>query len=98
MREYEVTVIFQPKLDDESRTELVDRVTSWLAPDAEGEENQPKINLWGDRKLAYPIRDFNQGYYVHYEVNLDPADIKEIERKLQFVEDVLRYLIVRKED
>lgn len=98
MREYEVTIILQPKLDEESRTQLINRVTGWLVPEAEGEENQPKIDLWGERRMAYPIRDFNQGYYVYYEVNLDPVRIKEIERNLQFVEDVLRYLIVRKED
>ena len=94
MREYEVTIIFQPELTDDDRGQLMERVQGWMAP-PEG-ELQAETDEWGMRQLAYPIRDFRQGYYVYIEASLDPSQIGEIERNLQYNDDVLRYLFVRK--
>jgi len=97
VRKYEVTIIVQPQLEEAAREELVARVSDWLIPDAE-EANKPVENHWGARKLAYPIRKLTDGYYVMYEADLDPTRIKDIERNMQYNEDILRYLIVRKEE
>ncbi len=97
MREYEVTIIVQPQLEETARNELIARVSDWLVPGAE-EANKPVENHWGSRRLAYPIRKFTDGYYVMYEANLDSTRIGEIERNMQYSEDLLRYMIVRKEE
>ena len=97
MREYEVTIIVQPKLEETERNELIARVSDWLVPAAE-EANKPVENHWGSRRLAYPIRKFTDGYYVMYEAKLDSTRIGEIERNMQYSEDLLRYMIVRKEE
>jgi small subunit ribosomal protein S6 len=47
--------------------------------------------------MAYPIRKFTEGYYLFYETSLDSTRITEIERSLQYMEDVLRYLVIKKE-
>lgn len=96
MRDYEVTIVIQPQLEESDRNQLIERIGGLLAPDA-AEEAQPSTNEWGLRRLAYPIRNFMEGYYVLYEGALDPSRITEIERSLQYMEDVLRYLVVRKE-
>ena len=96
MREYEVTVIFQPKLEEQPRTELIEQVSGWLTH-GEGEADKPVANHWGERRLAYPIEDHNTGYYVLYEAKLNADGIPDIEQSFKFQEDVLRYLIVRKE-
>ena len=96
MREYEVTIIIQPQLEEDERKELIERVSELLAPGAKDEE-KPTVNEWGMRRLAYPIRKFTEGYYVLYEGSLDPDRIPEAERSMQYMEDILRYLIVRKE-
>jgi len=95
VREYEITIIVQPHLDDEARTELFERVNEWIAPGAE-EEKKPVQNHWGQRQLAYPIRDFTEGYYLMYEALVDPSRISEIERNMQYAEDIIRYMVVRK--
>jgi len=97
VRDYEVTVVIQPLLEDTERTELIERLNNLLVP-APREESALTANHWGVRQLAYPIRKFQEGYYVLYEAQLDPTRIKDIERSLQFNEDVLRYLVVRKDD
>lgn len=96
MREYEVTVIVQPQLEDEARNELIERVEGWLTH-GDSEADKPVANHWGQRRLAYPIRDHNDGYYVMFDAKLEPSSVAEIERNLQFTEDLLRYLIIRKE-
>jgi small subunit ribosomal protein S6 len=97
VREYEVTIIVQPQLEDEARNDLIARVSEWLVPGAD-EDSKPVENHWGSRHLAYPIRKFTDGYYVMFEANLDPTRIGEIERNFQYNEDILRYLVVRKEE
>ena len=96
MREYEVTIIIQPQLEEEERTKLIERVSELLVPGA-AEEDKPDADEWGMRRMAYPIEKNTEGYYVLYNAVLDPPRIPEIERSMQYMEDVLRYLIVRKE-
>ena len=95
MREYEVTVIIQPQLDEAERTQLIERLSNLLIPGSK-EDGALVANHWGVRQLAYPIKKFTEGYYVLYEAKLDPTRIKDIERSMQYNEDVLRYLVVRK--
>ena len=96
MREYEVTVIFQTNLDDEARSAVVGRVSDWLTH-GEDEADKPVQNIWGQRRLAYPIENNNEGYYILFDAKLDPTRLNDIERNMQYNDDILRYMIVRKE-
>jgi small subunit ribosomal protein S6 len=98
VRDYEVTIIIQPQLEEQARTDLINRIVGWIVDGEVTDENRPQINLWGSRRLAYEIRKFKEGYYVMYEASIEPGRIAEIERNMQYVEDILRYLIVRKEE
>jgi len=95
VREYEVTVVIQPQLEEAERNQLIERLSNLLVPGSK-EDGALTANHWGMRNLAYPIKKFQEGYYVLYEAQIDPTRIKDIERSMQFNEDVLRYLVVRK--
>lgn len=95
MREYEVTVLLKPDLDDEARAGLLGRIETLLTHGTE-ESDQPKAEHWGHRTLAYPIKNYTEGYYVFYLANLEPARINDIERNIFYIDDILRHLIVRK--
>lgn len=95
MREYEVTVILRPDIDEEARAQLVERVETWLHH-GEAEDDKPVADHWGQRTLAYPIKKFTEGYYVFFQANLDSERIGEIERNMIYADDILRHLIVRK--
>lgn len=97
MREYEITIVIQPQLEEEARTQLIERIANLIAPNAD-EAAKPVQNHWGQRKLAYPIRNYREGYYILFDARVDPDHVSEIERNLQFMDDVLRYLVVRKSD
>ena len=96
MREYEVTIIIQPQLEEEERNKLIERISELLVPGAD-EEDKPTADEWGMRRLAYPILKFREGYYVLFEGAMDSALLPEAERSMQYMEDVLRYMVVRKE-
>ncbi len=96
MREYEVTIILRPDLEDEARSEVLERVAGWLSSGSE-EADKVSANQWGQRTLAYPIGKYTDGDYVYYEVELEPGDIGDVERNFQYADEILRHLVVRKE-
>lgn len=97
MRDYELTIIINPDVEDEQRNEIVNRVAGWLTS-GDDEANKPEINHWGVKQLAYPINKLKTGYYLFYMAQVEPSKIQEIERNLYYAEDVIRYLLVRKEE
>jgi small subunit ribosomal protein S6 len=97
MREYELTIILQPSLEDSARDEIIERVTGWITNNDEAAE-KPVVNHWGKRYMAYPIKKHSEGYYVFYEAKIDPENISGIERNMQYTEDILRYMFIRKEE
>ena len=90
MREYELIFIVHPDLEETATNEVVDRVKSWVT-EAGGTIN--KVDPWGKRKLAYPIRKQNEGQYFFLHIQIDPTSVVEIERNLRFLEPAMRFLI-----
>jgi small subunit ribosomal protein S6 len=94
MREYEMTIVLHPELDEQGRTEVVDRVKGWMPTG----DSEIKETHWGLRKMAYPINKIEDGYYVFFETEMDPSDLKPMERNILYNEQILRHLIVRKDE
>ena len=90
MREYELIFIVHPDLDETATSEVVERVKTWIT---EAGGTIDKVDPWGKRKLAYPIRKQNDGQYFFLTVKMDPTFIAEMERNLRFLEPVMRFLI-----
>ncbi len=90
MRKYELVCIIQPELDETAFTGAVDRVKNWVT-DSGGSVD--KMDVWGRRKLAYPIRKQTEGQYVLMNVTLDPKSTGELERNIRFLEPVLRHML-----
>ena len=55
-------------------------------------------DVWGRRKLAYPIDNFTEGIYVVQLIRGPGAMVTELERRMRVHDDVLRYLTVRVDD
>jgi len=96
VREYEVTVILKPDIEEAVRTELIGSLERLLTH-GEGEGSAPATTHWGQRQLAYPIKNFRDGYYVFFEALMEPKRIPDVERNIQFNDEILRHLVVRKE-
>ena len=92
MRDYELVVIISPQVAEENVESITERVKQFVA-NAGGEVT--KTDPWGLRKLAYPINDFREGYYVVLQFKMDPKGTNNLERDLKLTEEIIRYLLVR---
>ena len=90
MRNYELVCIIQPDLDENAFNGVIDRLKGWVS---ESGGSVDKVDIWGRRKLAYPIRKQRDGQYVLLNVSLNPSATTELERNLRFQEAVLRHML-----
>lgn len=93
MINYEVMFIIDPTLEDEKKDAAVERVKGIIT--AEGEVGS--VDVWGLRKLAYPIQKKNEGYYVVIDFKAEPTLPAELDRRLKISEDFMRHIIVNKD-
>ncbi|MGW8250191.1 MAG: 30S ribosomal protein S6 [Anaerolineales bacterium] len=93
MREYELVFILQPDLEENAVTESINRVQGWIT---EAGGKVAKTDLWGKRKLAYPIRKQSEGHYVLMNVSMAPSFGSELERNMRLYEPIMRFLLTVK--
>lgn len=94
MNQYETVFILTPILSEEQTKEAVERIKGVLA--GAGAEVFSE-EMWGMRKLAYPIEKKSTGFYCMLEFNAEPTVIKNYELQLRRDEQVLRYITVKNE-
>ena len=94
MTNYEVMFIIDPTLEDDKKDATVEAVKGIIA--AEGEVGN--VDVWGMKKLAYPIQKKTEGYYVVIEFAAQPTLPKELDRRLKISDNVMRHLIVNKDE
>ncbi len=92
MNRYETVFILNPVLSDAQTKEAVAKFRGLL------EQNGAKVineEMWGMRKLAYPIQKKSTGFYNLFEFDADPQFIKKLEIAFRRDEKVLRFLTFR---
>ena len=94
MTNYEVMFIIDPILEDDKKEATVETVQQII--NADGEVS--KVDVWGLRKLAYPIQKKNEGYYVVVEFKASPSLLKELDRRLKISDNVMRHMIINKDE
>ncbi|HWJ02561.1 MAG TPA: 30S ribosomal protein S6 [Verrucomicrobiae bacterium] len=95
MNAYEILFIIKPELDEEAYSNVVEKFTNLIANN-QGEV--VSVDKWGKRRLAYEIDDRREGFYTLVNFNGTPATAQEFDRVLKITDEILRYLITRKED
>jgi small subunit ribosomal protein S6 len=92
MRPYEVMVIFDADLDEETIRSAVTRYTQLI----EGRGAQPgPVDFWGKRRFAYELKHRWEGYYVVLQAKAEPPAMDELHRVLSLADEVLRHKILR---
>ena len=92
MREYELMYIVKPNLEPEQYEALQERVTTLIASNG-GEATG--ADVWGKRRLGYPIRHETDGYYVVLTFKGGEELVRELDRVLSISDDFLRFKIFR---
>lgn len=93
MRNYEVLFIVHPDLEETAFKEVVERVSGWVS---ENGGTVGKVDVWGKRTLAYPIRKKKEGQYVLLETTMAPEFCSTLERNMRLTEPIMRFLVTGK--
>jgi len=94
MTNYELMFVIESALEDEKKQAAIELVKEVVAADGE----IVKVDVWGNRKLAYPINKKNEGYYVVVTFKANPGLPKELDRKLKISDSVIRHIIINKDE
>ena len=91
---YEVLYIINATLGEDETKEVVEKFKAMV------EENGTLISIdeWGKRRLAYPINDMPEGYYVLMTMETKPEFPAELERVMKITDGVLRCLTTAVEE
>jgi small subunit ribosomal protein S6 len=95
VRDYELVLVVDPEVGDDGLPAVVERVNNFIVERGGSINN---VDQWGKRRLAYPIKRHNEGYYVITHFGIDPQAIRALEGSLDLAEDVLRHLVTRIEE
>ena len=91
---YEALYILKPDLSEEQTAALVERFKSVV----EANGTVSEVNEWGKRRLAYPIDDLMEGYYVLMTFTAAAAVPAELDRIFRITDGVMRSMIVCKDE
>ncbi len=91
MREYELVLIINPELEEAETESLIEGVTSNI--DSNGGEVL-KVDAWGKRRLAFPIKKNNDGYYVLLIFRSEPAFVLQLSNSFRVIETIIRHMVV----
>ncbi len=95
MRSYELTFIIHPEVEEPDFSQLIEKVKGYITSNGGQVTN---VDIWGRRRLAYPIRRVREGQYVYMEMEMDGQAIANLERSLRLTEPIMRHLIVRTDE
>ncbi len=94
MLKYEVMLILDVALEDAAKEEAIEAVKAIIASDGE----VTNVDIWGNKKLAYPIEKKNEGYYAVVEFTSSPELPKELDRRIKISESIIRHMIIKKDE
>ena len=94
MNKYELMFIIDPVLEDDKKEAVIETVKGIIVAAGEVADT----DIWGLRKLAYPIQKKSEGYYVVMQFSADPELPKELDRRLRISDNVMRHIIINKDE
>jgi small subunit ribosomal protein S6 len=93
---YELALVISAKLDDDTRAAVLEKAKNYITRfgGTVGETEE-----WGKRKLAYEIQKVTEAYYYFIQFTSDDSDTpNQLEGRMRIMDNVLRYLVVRKDN
>lgn len=94
MRQYETGFVLSPALSEEETSQVVLQMADVVA---QRKGRMVKQDVWGKRRLAFPVKRFQEGVYVFFTYE-GPGDVSvELERRFKQNDAVIRFLTVLKD-
>ena len=94
MNKYESVIIVNPNVDEAGLKALEEKFTGLINENGKVES----VENMGKKRLAYEIKKFKECTYMLFNFEANPDSIKELERVYRITDDVIKFIVVRKED
>lgn len=94
MNKYELALVVSAKVEDEVRDAVVEKAKGYIT---RYNGTITEVEEWGKKKLAYEIQKMHEGFYYFIQFEADAQCPAEVERHVRIMDNVLRYLVVRKD-
>jgi small subunit ribosomal protein S6 len=95
MRLYETGFLIAPNLSEEETEALIGQMAEIVS---QKNGRMIKQEKWGKRKLAYPIKKFNEASYVFFTYESGADVPQELGRRFRNLETILRHLTLQKDE
>lgn len=95
MTRYEELLLLSPELGTDECREIINNLSAVV--EREG-GNVLKIDDWGVKDTAYPVRKFNRGRYIRMEMNMPGKAVAELERNVRIADGVFKFITVKLAD
>ena len=86
VQSYETMYIVDVSKSEEETKAVVDKFKALI----EANGTVESVDEWGRRRLAYPINDMNEGYYVLVKYTAEPQFAAELDRVFNITDGILR--------
>ena len=93
MNNYESIIIINSNLEEAVIKSTIEKVTDLIAKNGKVDSTEE----WGKKKLAYPIKKQNEGYYVLINFSSNPDFIDELERVYGITDEIIKHIVVKKD-
>ena len=94
MNKYELAVVVSAKIEDDARAEVIEKVKDLITRVG---GNVTDVDEWGKRRFAYEIQKMKEGFYYFVQFDAPATCPAEVEKRVRIVDNVIRYLCVRKD-
>ena len=93
MNKYESVIIVNPNVDEAGLKALEEKFTGLINENGKVES----VENMGKKRLAYEIKKFKEGTYMLFNFESNPNSIAELERVYRITDDIIKFIVVRKE-
>ena len=94
MNKYELVLVVNAKIEDDARAAVVEKAKAYVERFG---GTVTDVEDRGKKKLAYEIQHMKEGFYYFIQFEADAACPAELEKRVRIMDNVLRYLVVRKD-
>lgn len=94
MNKYESIIIINPEIEEAGLKEIEDKFTGLINENGKVES----VENMGKKRLAYDIKKNKEGTYLLFNFEAEPDSISELERVYRITDEILKFIVVRKED
>ena len=94
MSKYELSLVVNAKIEDEAREAVVEKAKNYVTRYG---GTITEVEEWGKKRLAYEVQKMREGFYYFIQFEAEPTCPAEVERHVRIMDNVMRYLVVKKE-